>query len=393
MRIAFGIENLFAGGGLQRDCIDIAKLVQNCGHDVVIHTARDRGDAPVGDVPVVVLENGARSNHRKQYQFSIDFLRHASHGFDLKVGFGKLLGLDVLYCADPSMLSRVLQSPFLTILPRYRTYMQIEKESFARGRKTEIMLISETQMAEYVRAWNTEPGRLRLLPPILMPARRKPEHRHDGTREILRAQLDYRDEWVWLAIGVQPRVKGFDRVVKALVEFPQARLLIAGLSRKDKHFRRLAWLARRLGVLPRIDVIGHREDIVQLMSAADLLVHPARYDTAGMVILEAVVNGLPAIATAACGYASHVVAANAGIVIDEPFDIGRFVAALRDARDAGRRAQWSQAGIDYGRNPHLYEGKQTAVDIILNRARANTGMPAEATPAQTAAAAPDGIPR
>src|SRR6185312_3890766 len=163
--------------------------------------------------------------------------------------------------------------------------------------------ISETQMAEYVRAWNTEPGRLRLLPPILMPARRKPEHRHDGTREILRAQLGYRDEWVWLAIGVQPRVKGFDRVVKALVEFPQARLLIAGLSKKDKHFRRLAWLARRLGVLRRIDVIGHREDIVQLMSAADLLVHPARYDTAGMVILEAVVNGLPAIATAACGYA------------------------------------------------------------------------------------------
>ena len=44
MRIAFGIVDLFPGGGLQRDCVEIAKLVSNRGHDVVIYTERVSGD-------------------------------------------------------------------------------------------------------------------------------------------------------------------------------------------------------------------------------------------------------------------------------------------------------------------------------------------------------------
>ena len=32
MRFAFGIVNLFAGGGLQRDCVGIAQLLRDRGH-------------------------------------------------------------------------------------------------------------------------------------------------------------------------------------------------------------------------------------------------------------------------------------------------------------------------------------------------------------------------
>ena len=64
-----------------------------------------------------------------------------------------------------------------------------------------------------------------------------------------------------------------------------------------------------LGLADRISFLGHREDIPELMAAADLLVHPARHDTTGTVILEAVVNGLPVITTSTCGYAHHVEAA------------------------------------------------------------------------------------
>ena len=45
--------------------------------------------------------------------------------------------------------------------------------------------------------------------------------------------------------------------------------------------------------------LGFREDIPELMAAADVLVHPSRLDVTGQVILEAIVNGLPAVVTGA----------------------------------------------------------------------------------------------
>src|SRR5262249_52899809 len=149
----------------------------------------------------------------------------------------------------------------------------------------------------------------------------RPEFRRNGVREAVRADLGVgAAEQVWLAIGVQPRTKGFDRALRALPDFPQARLLIAGLDESStRGAAALAAGARRRGLSSRVSFLGHREDIPELMAAADLLVHPARHDTTGTVILEAVVNGLPVITTAACGYARHVADAEAGVVIAAPF--------------------------------------------------------------------------
>ncbi len=105
------------------------------------------------------------------------------------------------------------------------------------------------------------------------------------------------------------------------------------------------------------------------MAAADLFVHPARYDTTGTVILEAVVNGLPVVTTAACGYARHVSSANAGLVVQEPFRQRAFLAALETARDAERAGSWSKAGAEYGTQSFLYEGRDRAADLIIARAQ------------------------
>lgn len=55
------------------------------------------------------------------------------------------------------------------------------------------------------------------------------------------------------------------------------------------------------------------------MAAADLLLHPAYQEAAGIVLLEAVTAGLPVLTTCVCGYAHYIVDANCGAVIDEPF--------------------------------------------------------------------------
>lgn len=58
------------------------------------------------------------------------------------------------------------------------------------------------------------------------------------------------------------------------------------------------------------------------MAAADLLLHPAYREAAGIVLLEAITAGLPVLTTAVCGYAHYIVDANCGEAITEPFRRG-----------------------------------------------------------------------
>lgn len=382
MRLAFAIMKLFPGGGLQRDCVEIARRCVARGHEVVIFTAWCDRDAAaedfVADLPVVVLPPRPGTNHRMLAEFGGQFrFAAAIQGFDLRVGFDRLPDLDVLYCADPSVRARMRQQPFRFLLPRYRSYLALEAAAFAPGRHTRILCLSSRQRDEYGAAWGTPPGRMWLLPPTVSAARRRPDHRGNGVREALRADLGVTaGEVLWLAVGVQPRTKGFDRTVRALTAFPQARLVVAGLAADGtRSARGLAALARRLGVGSRVAFLGHREDIPDLMAASDLLVHPARYDTTGTVILEAVVNGLPVVTTAACGYACHVAGAGAGAVIAEPFRRAALTAALARGHDAAVRGQWSAAGTAYGSDPGLYEGLTQAAEIIIMAAPRRSRRP------------------
>jgi UDP-glucose:(heptosyl)LPS alpha-1,3-glucosyltransferase len=365
MHFAFAIMNLFPGGGLQRDCVDIARRVAQRGHAVTIFTSRNAGGIAEG-LSVHILPVAGYTNHGRQRAFSEVFAKTAAGRFDLLVGFDKLGGLDLLYCSDRSMRARASRNPLLHLLPRYRGYMRLEKECFAPRQPTEILLLAEAQLDEYWNAWRTEPNRLVMLPPTLVPARRKPEYRANGIRAEWRRRLGLGpDDWVWIATCVQPVTKGTDRSVRALRHFPDAHLLVVGLAETEVKSAKTRQLAQELGVADRIKWLGHHEDVPELLAAADVFVHPARYDTTGTVILEAIVNGLPVITTSSCGYAKHVTAANAGIVVQEPFRPQTFVAALEIARDPACRQRWSGSGREYGKQSSLYEGRARATELIV----------------------------
>ena len=364
LRIAFGIVSLFPSGGLQRNCLAIARIVRRRGHEVVIFASR-RSDPLPNDVPIEILPNRAWTNHGRNLRFSADLANATSSRFDLVVGFDKLSGLDLLYCADASIAAR---RGWRRLTPRHRALRALEAASFAVGAKTRIIALSPAQIEGYRRTWQTEPHRVALLPPNIEPERRHPERRLDGTRERRRAALGLKPEdWCWLAIGRQAHHKGFDRAIAALSEFPAAHLFIIGLARSDRRAASLLRLARRLKVDNRFTLLGFVPDeaIPDVMAAADLLIHPARLDTTGTVILEDIVNGLPVVTTAVCGYAGHVRDAHAGAVVPEPFAHERLLTALREARENGRALDWSANAIRYGERPELYSGLEVAADIIL----------------------------
>lgn len=379
MKIAIAIVTLFPAGGLQRDCMAVASDLMTRGHDVTIFAERCWGDIPP-HLTVELLPNRAWSNHGRDRLFAEAVVRRCRGKFDRLVGFGKLIGLDVIYCAEPCIAARPARW-LSDWMPRRKTQLALEAASFAKGKPTICLLLNQRQAHDFRSAWSTEPERMQILPPTIDRDRRHPEFRTDGTRERIRNDLRIApSELVWLAVASQPRVKGLDRAVAALTEFKHAVLVVAGVAETSKQGRLVAGWARSYGVADRVRLLGIRSDVPELLAAADLLIHPARYDTTGTVILESLINGLPVVTTAECGYMVHVAAADAGLVVPSPFSAPALIAALSAMESEQARARWSENGMAYGATHDLYQGLGRAADIIEDPGRARPQDAARAAP-------------
>lgn len=359
MRIALGIVKLFPEGGLQRDCIRLARVLAARGHDVTLFTAENNWTFDEYPCRIVLLPVHAYSNHGTDLKFATRFAAATAHGFDCAVGFNKLIGLDVYYCADPPKLTRD-RGLLATMMPRHRVQVRLEGECFAPSQRTHILALTESSAQSYRDAWSTPAQRFTVLQPSIDPARLRPELRSPAQRAALRARLglaDNRTTWLW--VGAQAHVKGLDRALAALQAAPDTTLLVAGIAPDAKE----AVHARRaLG--DRVRFLGFRDDIPDLMAAADVLVHPSRLDVTGQVILEAIVNGLPTVVTGLCGFAEHVARSGAGIVLPEPFTQADLDAALGRLRDRALAETMSRAGIHFGQQTAPVSGLEQAADII-----------------------------
>jgi UDP-glucose:(heptosyl)LPS alpha-1,3-glucosyltransferase len=362
--VSFGIVTLSITGGLQRDCVTLARKLLAAGHKVIIYCARQDGAIP-DDLTVRVLPNDSLTNHGCNLLFSNDLAKELTKGtkenIDCVVGFDKLEGLDIYYCGDQPAQPTY---PFLKLLPRYLGLFKLERACFGPESSTLNIMLSNIQERNYIDLWNTPRERLVLIPPNLEPERRKPDYRAD--RNLIREELGYTPtDWVWLGVATQPRTKGLDRTLAALKQFLDAKLLLIGTAGASMSALRTVYRAGRLNLTERMQWLGHREDIPRIAAAADVLVHPARLDTTGKIILEAVVNGLPVISSEVCGYSNHVLAANAGIVLGQRFSASDLLAALAKARNQSQLSTWSRNGANYGRDhPELYTGFDRAVDVI-----------------------------
>ena len=160
--------------------------------------------------------------------------------------------------------------------------------------------------------------------------------------------------------------KGLDRAIRALAAARAAkpgediRLYIVGQDRE----RRFRQLAQQLKLEDALHFLGGRDDVPDLLLAADLLVHPALDEAAGIVLLEALVAGLPVLVTDVCGYAHHIAAAGAGRVLASPFDQAALDAAVIAGLDRDWQASCRQAALDYAEREDLYSMHRTGARWI-----------------------------
>lgn len=369
--VAFELFKYFPYGGLQRDFLRVAAECRDRGMAVRVYTLSWQGPVPEGfevvEVPVTAL-----TNHNRYQRFA-DWVRDdlAWRPVACVVGFNKLPGLDVYYAADPCFeeKARELRRPLYRCTRRYRLFARFERAVFHACADTLVLLLTPHQKASFQRYYGTPDERFQLLPPGVAPDRRPGEDAAAMRAELRAAFAVGDDDLLTLFVGSGFITKGLDRALLAIAALPEAlrervRFFVIGQDSPG----RFAALAEELGIAERVMFFPGRDDVPRFLQGADLLLHPAYMESGGIVLLEAVIAGLPVIATDVCGFAPYLREARAGVLIPAPFRQSDLNRALQAAlEDPERRREWSRSGLEFGRRADIYGMPERAADLIEER--------------------------
>ena len=373
--LAFVIGRYFEFGGLQRDMRRIALACAARGHDVHVLAGGWKGESD-DSLNFHPVDLRAWTNHGRNEKLGriVSAVRDREH-YDCITGFDRIPGLDVYFAGDVCLKARIMENkPWCAwYYPRYRVYLRHERAVYGVGGDTDILLLTPAQKQSFVRHYGTEDSRLHLLPPGIDRGRLSAQSLTPPQRLALRRELGVPDDGrLLLTVGSGFHTKGVDRAIRAVAKLPSEQrakclYVVVGVGRASGYRR----LAARLKVGGQVSFLGGRDDVGRLYHAADLLLHPARLENTGTVLLEAMVCGLPVLATANCGYAHHIEDAAAGRVCGQPFAQARLARALTEVLLSDNREQWRQNALRYCASRDLYSMTDRAVEIIERRAARN----------------------
>jgi len=219
--------------------------------------------------------------------------------------------------------------------------------------------VSQRAVDRYVAIKAVSPSRVRLMYNGLDP--NKFVH-DDDVRADYRRRLGLEDEFCWLAVGrLAPgkdypnMIRAFRRVVEARSD---ARLVIVGKGGLEPEIRELIEAS---GIDDRVQMLGERQDVAALMSAADAHVMSSAWEGAPMVLLEASASGLPVVATDVGGNAELVRDGETGIIV-RPGDAAQLGDAMLRIMEIsqGERLEMGEAG-------RRFVEREFSMPIVLDR--------------------------
>ncbi len=166
-----------------------------------------------------------------------------------------------------------------------------------------------------------------------------------GAGRAVRAELKLRpDEFVVVMLSWLHPLKGHKLAVEAAARLtdriPGMRLVIVGDGPEAERLRRDAG---RLA--PATIFTGYRSDVMELLDAADLLLHPSRMEGFPVTLLEAMAARVPILATRVGGIPEIVEDGITGILLKPPASADGLAAAIETLRgDPGLRARLAERG-------------------------------------------------
>ncbi|HLH77544.1 MAG TPA: glycosyltransferase family 4 protein [Candidatus Binataceae bacterium] len=350
------------GGGTERDLVAAVEFLQASGHRLHIYAARRASPRwrgiEVSRLPAAAL--GSRT--LEVLGFGLLAARAArAGGAELTLSFGRAIGADLIRCeggAHRSYLQAARQwdsrgqSVLRALSPYHRAQCLMDAGAFHSPRLGAVAAISRLVANDLQRCFSLDPGR---LTPVyngvdldrFQPATAK------RRREVRAAlQLDP-DSKVAIFVGSGFARKGMGCLLDAWpLIASQTVLVVVGADRRAGNFQARA---RALGIASRLRWLGPRQDVPDLLAAADVLVLPSLFEAFGNVALEAMAAGLPVLLSAQCGATEVLPATWQEFVVPDPRqpeELARRLSGLlavapelrADARLTAERFTWQRYG-------------------------------------------------
>ncbi len=366
MKIGFVLYDYYPFGGLQEDCLATAVATAERGHKVSVFTRTWTGDCPANVSQQLLGKVGWSNISRNDHFFRTLEQELPKHNLDGVVAFNRIPSADVYFAADPCYLERVKNNSFFYKLKlRHRYYTALEQTVFSSPNPPATLVLTDREIDAFHQHYGTSREQFHLLPPGV-DRNTTLESESANNRQELRSELGTSDAaTVALFLGSGFRIKGLDRALRSLrtnqTSASDLEFWVVG-NGKPERFKNLS---QQAGVTVRF--LGGRADTGRFYDAADFLLHPAYSESAGKVLLEALTHGLPVLTTDTCGYAPHILKADAGAVIKSPFSQDELNQTVKEfIQNADKRQTMRENALAYAASEDLYTCHQAAAEIIEN---------------------------
>lgn len=367
MHLSFLIYSYFPFGGLQRDFFRVVTECVLRGHKITVYTLSWDGDIPNG-INVILVPVTTQKRIKRNEAYTKWVQSALKQGDDsVVIGFNKMPFLDIYFAADPCFMEKAIEQRgfYYKFTARYKHFKEYEEAVFAVSRLTEVLILSPRQRTAFEKYYPGCEPRLHQVPPGISVDRRV-DAIDKGIGTQLRIELGLGlNTKLLLQVGSGFRVKGVDRALRTMAALPKPQLenchyLLIGQDNPDRYLR----LAKKLGIAEQFTVLPGRDDIPRFLAAADLLLHPAYSESAGYMLLEATIAGLPVLTTSTCGYAFHIEHAESGLVCNDPFEQAQLNSYLARMLGDLDTADWSKNGLEYGKQDELYSQASAVASFI-----------------------------
>ena len=172
-------------------------------------------------------------------------------------------------------------------------------------------------------------------------------HPDAAARAAIRAELGAAPEaCVVVAVSRLVRHKGYPELLRAMEAVPGAVLWVVGERLASDHGDTMAAdFARAEAVLgPRFRRLGYRHDVARVLAAADVFALPSHFEGLPMSVIEAMLSGLPVVATDISGPREMVVPGETGLLVP-PATVAPLAGALAMlAADPALRRRMGEVG-------------------------------------------------
>lgn len=345
MRVAHIIDNV-GFGGAQKSVVLLAHVIQEYAAELVILSLHISKSVSFDDqlradgVEIHYFPAPKLLNLRRIFMLT-SFLRrepvdivhtHLTYGNILGIIAARLAGIPVIAMCHSSGIDPKVYHPL-------RNKLETWLLRFAAN-----MVTGDSHSAA-----DAQRPRLKGKPIYAVPnAVSEPSEISEQEKKALRAELAGDAEHLFLiAVGRLSTPKGYADLIEAFdrvrEKHPRAFLAIVG---KGDLYDELEGQIKALGLSEHVMLTGARDDVSALLAASDIYVSSSHWEGLSLALLEAMIVGLPVVATEV-GDAPRVVPENAGVIVPphEPEKLAEALISLLD--DPEKRKS-------YGRNARAH---------------------------------------